>query len=461
MPDRLGRRTWEDPPTVAGAVAQRRFGFDLAVMGAALRIPPFRLLWLSLLPGTLGMMMAVVAFGYLAYQLSGSTTTLALVNAGWGLPMFVLSPLAGLAADRFPRRNVLLITQGIVGVTAVVAAALVLTERIQVWHLILVTVTQGAAFAFNIPARQALIAELVGRDDLANALALYNAGVNLNRVAGPAIGGALLTIPALGAGGVFVVMAGLYILVLLMLQRLPPTTVLSAGPPAGQATGHAPEQATQGGEERTAAPERRPARAAARVRSLAQLAVGLRYVAARPALRSLMLLAFLPLLFGMPYQALMPAVAAQTFQVDAAGLGALSAANGLGALAGSVALAAVIGQGLRLTHVQYGSGLAFGGSLVAFALCSAFVPALGLVALVGAASAAYTSVNNTLLMSQTPPEFHGRVMGVYMMTFAAMPLSSVPAAWVADLLGLPMTLAASGALTALAVVAIGGRRPAD
>jgi MFS family permease len=446
-------------------LAHRRIAPRLAPMGAALRIPSFRLLWLSLLPGTLGMMMAVVAFGYLAYELSGSTTTLALVNAGWGLPMFVLSPLAGLAADRFPRRNVLLMTQGIVGVTAVAAAILVITGTIQVWHLILVTVTQGAAFAFNIPARQALIAELVGPEDLANALALYNAGVNFNRVAGPAIGGALLTVPALGAGGVFVVMAGLYLFVLMLLQRLPATTARGTLRPTAPATdeGEARAQATgenkSGGEGPAQTAGRRRERAASRVRSLAQLADGLRYVAARPALRSLMLLAFLPLLFGMPYQALMPAVAAQIYQVDAAGLGALSAANGLGALAGSIVLAAVIGQGRRLSQVQFVSGLAFGGSLLAFALCSAFVPALGLVALVGAASAAYTSVNNTLLMGQTPPEYHGRVMGVYMMTFAAMPLSSVPAAWVADQIGLSATLAASGILTALAVVVVGRRRP--
>lgn len=404
-----------------------RSGSPAGARGAAWRHPAFRLLWLSLLPGTLGMMMSMVAFGYVAYQISGSTTTLAVVNAGWGLPMFLLSPVAGLVADRFPRRNVLLVTQGVVGLTAVGTALLIVTGAVQVWHLFLVTVIQGSAFAFNIPARQALIAELVGPADLANALALYNAGLNFNRVAGPAIGGALLTVPAVGAGGVFALMAVLYLVVLAMLQRLPATAVRHT--------------------ERVLAP----------ASALRRLSAGMRYVLERSSLRRLMLLAFLPLLFGMPYQSLMPAVAAQVFAVDAAGLGALLTANGLGALGGSLFLAAVGGGVARLGRLQIGAGLVFGGGLVAFALSGAFGPALVLVALVGGASAVYTAANNTLLMSQTPAEYHGRVMGVYMMTFAAMPLSSLPAAWVADRVGLPATLAASGALSALVVAAVGWR----
>src|SRR4029079_1719034 len=163
----------------------------------------------------------------------------------------------------------------------------------------------GVAFAFNMPARQALVAELVPREELANALAIQNAGLNFNRVAGPAIGGALLTLPAVGPAGVFAVMAGLYLVVLLALWRLPAT-----GQPG------------------------RAAQATPRARSsvVGQLGAGLAYVFGRSDLRRLRLLAFLPLLFGMPYQALMPAIAAQVFEVDAAGLGALLTANGLGAL---------------------------------------------------------------------------------------------------------------------------------
>ena len=392
--------------------------------GAALRHPGYRLLFFSLLPGTLGMMMAVVAFGFVAYAISGSATTLALVNLGWGIPMFLLSPLAGEVADRFPRRNVLLATQGVVGLSAVLAAVLIATGVIQVWQLMLVTLLQGMAFAFNIPARQALIAELVPPADLANAVGLYNAGINFNRVAGPAVAGALLTVPAIGAAGVFSLMALLYGVVMIALFRLPPVAVV--------------QRADRAAESR-----------------LTRLSSGMRYVSAHPALRRLMLLAFLPLLFGMPYQALMPAVAAEVFRVDAAGLGLLLTANGLGALAGSIVIAGVDGAPGTMARVQLIAGAVFGVGLVVFGLTPIYGVALALLALVGGASAAYTSINNTLLMSHTPPEYHGRVMGVYMMTFASMPFSSLPAARLAEAIGLPTTLVLSGVLVVLAVI-IGG-----
>jgi MFS family permease len=350
-----------------------------------LRYPAFRLLWLSLLPGTLGMMMATVAFGFVAYQLSGSTIALAVVNLGWGVPMLVLSPAAGLVADRFPRRNVILATQ-------------------------------------------ALIAEVVAPAALANAVATHNAGQNLNRIAGPAVAGALLAAPAVGPVGVFALMAALYAVVLLLLVRLPPTSV----PRSGRAAPHEP--------------------------ILRRLGAGFAFVAARPDLRRLMLLAFVPLLLGMPYQGLLPAVAARIFDTGAAGLGALSAAAGVGALAGSL-LVISFGRSHRLARFQLVSGVLFGVALAAFALVGRFVPALGLLALVGAASAAYTSVNNTLLMHHTPAAYHGRVMGVYMMSFAAMPLSALPAAWVAERAGLAPTLVGCGLLAGAAVVVLGGRLP--
>ena len=416
-------------------------------MPRVLRHPAFRLLWLSLLPGTLGMMMAVVAFGYVAYQLSGSTTALAAVNVGWGVPMALLSPIAGVVADRFSRRTVLLVTQALVGLTAVAACLLVTSGSVQVWQLMAVTFAQGTAFAFNMPARQALIAELVGPDDLPNALAISNAGLNFNRVAGPAIAGVLLTLPAVGPGGVFALMAALYVVVVLALWRLPDSGWHGA-----------PAPVTEGAEAALARVSGRP-RTRARPGVLDQLGAGLSYIFGRADLRRLLLLAFLPLLFGMPYQALMPAVAAEVFQVEAAGLGALLTANGLGALAGSLVVAGMMGTGVaaRLFRLQYVSGLLFGVALMGFALVGAFVPALALVAVVGGASAAYSAVNSSLLMGQTPAEYHGRVMGVYMMTFAAMPLSSLPAAWVAEQVGLPATLAVCGALSAL-VVALLGRR---
>ncbi len=405
-----------------------------ADFGPALRHAEFRLLFLSLLPGTMGLMMAMVAFGYVAYQISNSATMLALTTAGYGISMALLSPVAGMAADRYSKRTILLTTQATLGVSAAIAALLIATGAVQIWQLLLVSILQGAAFAFNMPVRQALIAEQVPPEDLANAIALSNAGLNLNRILGPALAGVLLSIPAVGAVGVFLLMAVLYAVVFVALLRLP----------EGGRVGRAPRMARGGA------------------------LSGLRYVFESPSLRRLMLLAALPVLFGMPYQSLMPATADRVFGVGAAGLGALLAANGIGALVGSLVVAARTGRnggssdgadGIgRLRRLQLTAGVLMGGAVVAFALSGQFLVALPLVALAGGAAAAYTSVNSTLLMHGAEREYHGRVMSVYMMAFSAMPLSAVPAAWVADQLGLPLMLAVSGAVCA-AIVALLGRIP--
>ena len=397
--------------------------------GPALRHRDYRLLFLSLLPGTLGLMMAMVAFGYVAYRISNSATLLALTTAGYGISMAILSPVAGMAADRYSRRTLLLVTQGTLGVSAAIAAVLIATGAVQIWQLMLVSILQGAAFAFNMPARQALIAELVPPDDLANAIALSNAGLNLNRILGPALAGALLSIPAIGPVGVFLLMAVLYGVVFVTLLRLPEGTRVGRAPRSGRGSA----------------------------------LVGLRYVFERPALRRLMTLAALPVLFGMPYQSLMPATADRVFGVGAAGLGTLLAANGVGALAGSLVVAARTGRSAggadgidQLRRLQLVAGVLLGGAVVAFAFNGLFLVALPLVALAGGSAAAYTSVNSTLLMHGSEREYHGRVMSVYMMAFSAMPLSAVPAAWVADQIGLPVTLAGCGVACA-AIVALLGR----
>lgn len=398
--------------------------------GPALQHRHYRLLFFSLLPGTLGLMMAMVAFGYVAYRISGSATLLALTTAGYGISMAVLSPVAGMVTDRFSRRSLLLATQGTLGVSAAIAALLIATGTVQIWQLLLVSILQGAAFAFNMPARQALIAELVPPDDLANAIALSNAGLNLNRILGPALAGVLLSIPAVGPVGVFLLMAALYTAVFVMLLRLPATLRVGRAPRLGRGSA----------------------------------LVGLRYVFERPALRRLMTMAALPVLFGMPYQSLMPATADRVFGVGAAGLGTLLAANGVGALAGSLVVAAHTSRKVangqagsdRLRRLQLAAGVLLGAAVVAFGLNGQFLVALPLVALAGGAAAAYSSVNSTLLMQGAEPEYHGRVMSVYMMAFSAMPLSSVPAAWVADHIGLPLTLIVCGA-TCAAIVGLLGR----
>jgi MFS family permease len=409
--------THAGPATAAPRAAR---GGPLLRLFPALSVPPYRLLWLGMLPGTLAWQMSVVATGYAAFVLSGSAAVLGLVSSSIGLPMLLLSLVGGVVADRLPRRRVLLATQSLLGLAAAGLAFLSLTGVLAAWHLVVLGLVQGTAFAFNMPARQAYVAELVEDKELMrSAVALNNAGVNFCRIAGPALGGVLLSLPAVGVPGVFVVMTAMYALVIATLLRLPAA---------------------------------RPAReeGVARPGGWAQMVEGLAYIRSSPALLALLGLAFVPLFLGMPYQTLMPVFSERVFDAGAAGLGTLMAANGVGALAGSLAVAALAG-GRRLTLFQLALGVVFGVGLVGFGAAPSFWAGAGVLVVVGFASAAYTALNSTLIMTNTEPRLYGRVMSVWMLTFGLVPLATVPAAWLADHLGAPLTVAGAGALVALFV----------
>ena len=390
----------------------------------ALESPHFRLLWLGMLPATMAHQMGIVATGYSAYTLTGGATALGIVSVAMGLPMLVFSLIGGVVADRAPRRAVLLITQGVLALASGALAALAFAGALQVWHLFIFGAVQGTAFSFNMPARQAYIAEVVGPKLLRNALALNNAGMNFSRIVGPSLAGGILAVGALGVGGAFAGMSAMYAVVLLALLRLPPRRT-------DQEDSDRPRR--EGG--------------------WAQMMEGLGYVKSSPTLMALLALAFLPIFFGMPFQTLMPLFAEEVHGVGAAGLGALMTSVGVGALVGSLVVATLSGRP-RLGTLQLGVGVGFGLSLVAFALAPSFMLAIAVLAVVGATSAAQMALNQTLVMANTLPRLHGRIMSVYMLTFALMPVATLPSAWLADRIGGPATIAGLGALVAGSVVAV-------
>ncbi|RIK38464.1 MAG: hypothetical protein DCC58_16610, partial [Chloroflexi bacterium] len=141
----------------------------------AMQETAFRRLWLATLPGVLAMQMDMVVTGYVAYDISGAAAAIGVVSLGATVPMMLLGLFGGAVADRFPKRRVLTITQGAIGLAALINAVLVLSGVVRIWHLVLVAMLQGVAFAFNMPARQAFIAQLVSRERLTNAIALHSA----------------------------------------------------------------------------------------------------------------------------------------------------------------------------------------------------------------------------------------------------------------------------------------------
>lgn len=381
----------------------------------------FRNLWLGMLPGTMAMQMGMITTGFVAYDISGSAASVGFVSLGSGVPMLLFGLAGGVVADRFPKRNVLLLTQTLVGIAAALNAILVLTGVVQIWHLMLVASIQGVGFAFNMPARQAFIGQLVSRDRLMNAVALNNAGMNFCRVIGPSMAGAMIAIPHIGAGGVYAIMAGMYAYVVLSLLR-----IRDRGRPLGSV----------------------------RPPPLDSLREGLRYIRGNSVVSTLLALAFVPVLLGMPYQQLMPVFAEDVFGVGPGALGLLLTFNGIGALAGSLTIAALTAFP-RKGLLQMMLGIAFGLSLSVFAFSRSFHIGLATLIVIGFVSSGYQALNSTLVMNNSDPEYHGRVMSVYMLTFSAMPLAVVPYGALADVFTAPIVIGI-GALLLAGVIGVVG-----
>lgn len=376
---------------------------------SSLRIVPYRWLWSGMLAYFLAMQMDTYARGYLAYDLTGAATALGLVWVAWGVPMLLLSLVAGVVADRVEKRSLLLVVQGGMGVVSLLTAVLVHTGVIDIWQLVLLGAGQGVVFAFAVPTRMALLPELVGEEELTNALALNNAAMNSTRIVGPALAGGFIAVPFIGMSGVFYAMVLLYVVVGLTLLPLPRT-----GTPARQ---EAPLWEEMG--------------------------AGLRYVAGRRNLVVLILMGFVPILLGMSYAALLPVFAKDVYEVGSLGFGVMGAFVGIGAIVGSLVIAYFSDYPHQAT-LQLVLGIAFGLGLFIFAEAPSYGVALAALSIIGLTFNSYMTLNNSLIFTLVEPGFYGRVMSVYMLSWSLMPLTTLPMTALADAVGAPTTVAAAG-----------------
>ncbi len=269
---------------------RQRFRFQTF---SSLRHTDFRYLCSGTFMMSAGQWIQQVTLGWLVYDLTGNSMLLGSLNGLRALPFLVTGPMAGVAADRMDRKRLLLRTQWVLIVTAVLMGALVASGLLQVWHVFVFTLITGIAWTFTEPVRQSMIPSLVPKEDLANAIALNSGGFNLMKIIGPALGG--LMIALFGAGGNFFVQAIAYSGVLLMIywMHVPPTS------------------------------ER-----ARRSSAMANLKEGFAYVWSTPAVLALMTLAYVPRIFAVPYQTLMPVFQKDVLKVGPEGLGILMAAPG-------------------------------------------------------------------------------------------------------------------------------------
>jgi MFS family permease len=392
---------------------------------ASLRHRNYRLLWIGSLISNSGDWMDQVALNWLVYQLTGSAVSLGLLNLCRLLPILAFTLIGGVVADRVERRRLMFTTQAAAMTLAFILAVLVSTGLVQFWMVLVVAVGRGIALSFNQPARQSLISELVPRESLMNAIALNSATLNLTRVIGPAIGGGLIA--SVGVAGAFYVNGASFLAVLwgLALMRFP---------------------------ERAARPRRG---------MLTDLAGGVRYVAGQPSLRGLVVLALLPMIFGMPYMSMLTVFASDVLEVGASGLGLLTACSGVGAVSGALFVASRSATAGRRRLMLWGL-VGFGVALIAFAVSHWLWLSAAMLIGVGFFQQLYMSLNNTLIQEDVDEEYRGRVLSTLFLNRGMVPLGTMLAGFGADAFGAQLTTGAmAGVLVLMALwAACTRRRPA-
>jgi len=376
-----------------------------------LRHRNFQLFFSGQLISLIGTWMQSVAQSWLVYRLTGSALLLGSVGFASQIPVFLFAPLGGITADRFNRRRVVIGTQVSSMVLAFILAVLTLSHAVdhRVWLIFVLAALLGVVNAFDIPGRQSFLVEMVGKEDLMNAIALNSSMFNGARVIGPAIAGILLV--KIGEGWCFFANAVSYIAVIIGLMLMKVQT-----------------------RER-----------AAMASPLEHMMEGFRFVNETAPIRALLLLLGLVSLVGMPYVVLMPIFADQILHGGARGLGILMGATGVGALLGALTLAfreGVKGLGRLVAWCCAG----FGASLAVFAFSHTFWLSVVLLLPVGYCMMLQMACSNTLIQVMVPDALRGRVMAVYSMMFMGMaPIGALLGGALAERLGAPITVAIGGA----------------
>ena len=385
----------------------------------ALRNRDYRLLWIGQVGHSASLWVEAVARSWLIWQLTGSATLLATVHLLRAMPMLGLGLFAGVAADRFDKRKLLIICKICTLVNKVVLAVLIVTGVVEVWHVLLTAFLMGCSMSFEQPVRTALIPNLVGKDELTNAVALNSAAMNVTRIAGPAAAG--LLIAPLGIGGVYFASAGVYVVALIatIMLRVPPVIARVVKTSVGTDLGEA-----------------------------------FRYVYEQKAILALVLLAVIPMVVAWPYMTLMPIFADKVLDIGASGFGLLLSTTGIGALS-AVLLIATLGRVPRKGLVTLLGIFSFGAFLMVFSQSTWLPLSLIIMAFVGFVSSGSMVLISTGLLEIAPPELHGRVMAVYMLDRGLMPLGTMVVGPLADVIGAPPTLLIMGSICALLSLTMG------
>jgi MFS family permease len=387
-------------------------------MFASLRVRNYRLFFLGQVVSNIGTWMQRIAQDWLVLSLTGSSAAVGITTALQFLPMLLFGLYGGVLVDRLRKRPTLLVTQSAMALTALALAALTLTGHVQVWHVYVAAFVMGLATVVDNPARQSFVSELVGRDQLQNAVSLNSANFQSARLVGPAVAGLLIT--GMGTGWAFLLNGVSFVAPLtgLLLMRARELRVVERAP-----------------------------------RGKGQLREGLRYVAGRPDLIwTIVLVGFIGT-FGFNFPVFLSAFADDVFDSGAGAYSLFNTLMAVGSLAGALLAAR---RGTARMRVLIAAALAFG----AVEVVAAVAPGLWLFALlmvpIGVFSMTVNVTANTSIQMSTDPAMRGRVMSLYMMVFlGGSPVGAPIVGWVTDTYGARVGFAAGGTVAFLAAAVTG------
>jgi MFS family permease len=389
-------------------VDNRKGGFQAIIRTLSYR--NFRLFFVGQGISLIGTWMQQVAMSWLVYRLTDSAFMLGFISFATRIPIFLTSPFLGVLADRWNRHRIVVITQSLSMLQALVLAFLVLTHLVQIWHLIVLSLFIGMVNALDIPSRQSFLVEMVERkEDLGNAIALNSSLVNAARLMGPTVAGILIAV--VGEGLCFLINGISYagVIVALLMMKLTPSKV-----------------------ERKHLPMFREFRE------------GARYAYGFAPTRSILLLLSLVSLMAMPFMVLLPIFAVSIYHQGAGGLGFLTGATGAGALVGAIFLAtrnSVLGLGRMI----FTAAIVFGAGLLVFSHLPLFWAALGLLSVASFGMMVFLASSNTVLQTIVEDDKRGRLMSFYAMSFMGVaPFGSLLAGALASRIGAQNTVMAGG-----------------
>ncbi|MCB4790255.1 MAG: MFS transporter [Elusimicrobia bacterium] len=410
------------PPAPAGEAPPQNEHKTMNELFRSLRHKNYRLFFIGQVISTIGIWLQMTAGPWLVYRLTNSAFLLGVVGFLAQVFVLVLSPLAGTVADHYDRKKLLMLTQSLAMLQAFVMGILVLTGHIQLWHIFVLVAFMGIVSAFDMPVRQAFVVQLVGKEDLMNAIGLNSFIFNSARIIGPALAGILIA--SAGEGICFILNGVSYIAVFIAVVLIKPIPDLSSNNDQG---------------------------------ILSKFVSGYKYIRRSKNIYALLFLLAITGMTGIFPMALMPIIVKDIYKMNASGLGIFMSAMGIGALSGTMIVAARKSIE-KLERTIYFSALYFSFFVIAFGLIELKAVALLLLVAIGFFLVLQMSFTNTFIQLTVTDEMRGRVMGFFIMAFMGFaPIGSLMAGSLAHRFGVQVSLVVGGTISIVAALLLKDR----